>query len=84
MEKSTQIKQEREGRKLSQSGRSREFSGSKGVAKYLPQHDVQQEVTKRLAVFVGANNVPNNIVGNPDLISVFHALNPSYVVPGNS
>ena len=50
--------------------RSRKSAHSESVvAKYPPQHDVQQLVTKRLAIFAGANNVPNSIVTNPDLIS---------------
>ena len=36
----------------------------------------------KLAIFVGANSVPNNIVDNPDLKKFIAVLNPSYPVPG--
>ena len=36
------------------------------VGKYLTHDQIYQEATNMLAIFVGANNIPNNIVDNPN------------------
>ena len=45
---------------------------------------LSQTSGKTIPIFVGANNMPNNIVNNPNLIDLFHSLNPPYVIPGNT
>ena len=77
-----QLKQEDEAKRLKK-GSGQQAPTMWDVAMYPQQNTTYLEVTKKLAIFVGANDIPNSIVENSDLISLFKALNPSYPVPGS-
>ena len=41
-------------------------------------------ITKKLAVFVGATNMPNSIVENPEFRALLKARDPRYPLPGRA
>ena len=53
-----------------------------------PQYDKGSDryksITKRLAIFVGATNMPNSLVENPEFRALLNACDPRYHVPGRT
>ena len=49
---------------------------------YKKESERYQTITRKLAIFVGSNNVANSIVESPEFTDLLRTLDPKYKVPG--
>ena len=49
---------------------------------YKKESERYQTITRKLAIFVGSNNVTNSIVESAEFIDLLHVLDSKYKVPG--
>ena len=53
---------------------------------FKPQYDKRSDrykaITNRLAIFIGATNMPNSLIENPEFRALLNACDPRYHVPG--
>ena len=80
-------KEERETKKsksITGPARSQKTLGESFGRKYDKESRKYQDITRKLAVFIGSCNVPNSLVENEEFRSLVQVLDPRYIMPGRA
>ena len=85
--KEAKIKVTKQAKKAAKSKRGAGYQLTLGESlESRPQYDKGSDrykaITKRVAIFIGATNMPNSLVENPEFKALLSACDPRYHVPG--
>ena len=59
-------------------------TSKKAAVNITPYDPCYQAITRKLAIYVGANGVPNSTIKNPDFKAFVQEMDPKYPIPGTA